>query len=105
MAGSQCSSAVEQRFRKPSVAGSIPAIGSIRYRLRGKGLGAFPPHTPTPLAFSGSTSATTREISGRSFRSLEVLFPFRAFRLFRGLKNVRPVRGKSVQPVSALDVL
>ena len=26
---SQCSSAVEQRFRKPSVAGSIPAIGSI----------------------------------------------------------------------------
>ena len=26
--GSQCSSAVEQRFRKPSVAGSIPAIGS-----------------------------------------------------------------------------
>jgi hypothetical protein len=25
----QCSSAVEQRFRKPSVAGSIPAIGSI----------------------------------------------------------------------------
>src|SRR5712692_6350669 len=24
----QCSSAVEQRFRKPSVAGSIPAIGS-----------------------------------------------------------------------------
>jgi hypothetical protein len=25
---SQCSSAVEQRFRKPSVAGSIPAIGS-----------------------------------------------------------------------------
>ena len=27
--GSQCSSAVEQRFRKPSVAGSIPAIGSI----------------------------------------------------------------------------
>src|SRR5262245_8990697 len=30
--GRQCSSAVEQRFRKPSVAGSIPAIGSI---LRG----------------------------------------------------------------------
>src|SRR6185503_1997117 len=27
--GRQCSSAVEQRFRKPSVAGSIPAIGSI----------------------------------------------------------------------------
>jgi hypothetical protein len=27
--GGQCSSAVEQRFRKPSVAGSIPAIGSI----------------------------------------------------------------------------
>src|ERR1041385_8239545 len=27
--GCQCSSAVEQRFRKPSVAGSIPAIGSI----------------------------------------------------------------------------
>ena len=26
---SQCSSVVEQRFRKPSVAGSIPAIGSI----------------------------------------------------------------------------
>ena len=25
---SQCSSVVEQRFRKPSVAGSIPAIGS-----------------------------------------------------------------------------
>jgi hypothetical protein len=25
----QCSSVVEQRFRKPSVAGSIPAIGSI----------------------------------------------------------------------------
>src|SRR5258708_2240013 len=26
--GCQCSSVVEQRFRKPSVAGSIPAIGS-----------------------------------------------------------------------------
>jgi hypothetical protein len=29
--GRQCSSVVEQRFRKPSVAGSIPAIGSIAY--------------------------------------------------------------------------
>jgi hypothetical protein len=28
--GRQCSSVVEQRFRKPSVAGSIPAIGSTR---------------------------------------------------------------------------
>jgi hypothetical protein len=33
--GSQCSSAVEQRFRKPSVAGSIPAIGSTLYRRNG----------------------------------------------------------------------
>src|SRR5215472_12790023 len=32
--GRQCSSAVEQRFRKPSVAGSIPAIGSIQNGTR-----------------------------------------------------------------------
>jgi hypothetical protein len=31
---SQCSSVVEQRFRKPSVAGSIPAIGSS-FKKRG----------------------------------------------------------------------
>ena len=31
LAGCQCSSAVEQRFRKPSVAGSIPAIGSTPF--------------------------------------------------------------------------
>ena len=35
----QCSSVVEQRFRKPSVAGSIPAIGSISHVLTYVGLG------------------------------------------------------------------
>ena len=50
--GRQCSSAVEQRFRKPSVAGSIPAIGSSPYRLRGKGLGGWPAQWLTVLANS-----------------------------------------------------
>ncbi len=41
----QCSSAVEQRFRKPSVAGSIPAIGSILWQFKTKDLRRldFPP--------------------------------------------------------------
>ena len=44
--GRQCSSAVEQRFRKPSVAGSIPAIGSSpnwRFSNRLRGIGGEVP--------------------------------------------------------------
>ncbi len=44
---SQCSSAVEQRFRKPSVAGSIPAIGSISNCWNHNGLGVMESLTDT----------------------------------------------------------
>ena len=53
--GRQCSSAVEQRFRKPSVAGSIPAIGSIPWRLGVKVL-----RIRTGLTSSKSSSGCAR---------------------------------------------
>ena len=42
----QCSSVVEQRFRKPSVAGSIPAIGSTLYSSSCKELEESPGKLP-----------------------------------------------------------
>ena len=63
---SQCSSAVEQRFRKPSVAGSIPAIGSILNCGCSNSLGemasATDTKTDTNFGVRNETSVTGDEV-------------------------------------------
>src|SRR5882724_229678 len=78
MAGSQCSSAVEQRFRKPSVAGSIPAIGSkyasVLVNSNGRSTyvtnGFFVPHSQGEKKTSSP---------GRAVRRSNGTAPFRVF--------------------------
>ena len=64
--GSQCSSAVEQRFRKPSVDGSIPAIGSILNCGCSNSLGemasATDTKTDTNFGVRNETSVTGDEV-------------------------------------------